>query len=78
MHHDGIQETLSAVRETHWIPSSKGLFRDVLCIEDWKESPDLLPERVSEGSPFATTGVNFAGPLYVKSQVTTRGVGRCL
>ena len=33
--------------------------------------PDLPPESVSEGPPFATTSVDFAGPLYVKSHVTT-------
>ena len=47
-------------------------------VEDLKESliyspplmPDLPPERVSEGPPFAITGVDFAGPLYVMSHVT--------
>ena len=33
--------------------------------------PDLPAERVSEGTPIVTTGVDFAGPLNVKSHVTT-------
>ena len=43
----------------------------MLFVKDWKESPNLPPERVSEGPPFAITCLNFAGPQYVKSQVTT-------
>ena len=32
--------------------------------------PDLPEERVSEGPPFCNTGVDFAGPLYVKDAHT--------
>ena len=79
VHHDGIRETLSAVRETHWIPRGRAVKRVirscVVCrrFEGRPYSspmmPDLPPERVSEGPPFAHTGVDFAGPLYVKSPV---------
>ena len=31
--------------------------------------PDLPPERISEGPPFATTDVDIAGPLNVKSHI---------
>jgi len=31
-------------------------------------SPDLSEERVSEGPPFSTTAIDFAGPLYVNSK----------
>ena len=43
VHHDGIRETLSAVRETHWIPRGraavKGLFVVALFVKDLKEDP---------------------------------------
>ena len=29
--------------------------------------PDLPAERVSDAPPFSTTGIDFAGPLYVRS-----------
>ena len=32
--------------------------------------PDLPEERVRGGPPFATTGIDFAGPLYVKALST--------
>ena len=82
VHHDGIRETLSAVRETHWIPRGREAVKRVIrsCVICRRFEgkpytpplmPDLPPERVREGPPFATTGVDFAGPLYVKSHVTT-------
>ena len=80
VHHDGIRETLSAVRETHWIPRGRAAVKRVIrsCVvcrrfegRPYSSSmmPDLPPERVSEGPPFAHTGVDFAGPLYVKSPI---------
>ena len=73
-HHDGIQET-------HWILRGRETVKRVVrsCVicrrfEGKPYSPplmpDLPPERVSEGPPFATTGVDLASPLYVKSHVT--------
>ena len=74
VHYDGI-------RETHWIPRGRETVKRVVwgCVisrtfEGKPYSPplmpDLPPERVSEVPPFVTTGVDFAGPLYVKSHVT--------
>ena len=83
VHHDGIRETPSAVRETHWIPRGREAVKRVVwsCVicqkifEGKPYSPPLMPdlplERVSEGLPFATTGADFAGPLYVKYNIPT-------
>jgi len=71
VHHDGIRETLSAVRETHWIPQGraavKKIIRSCVVCQRFEGRPylspmmsDLPPERVSEGPPFAHTGVDFA------------------
>ena len=81
VHHNGIRETLAAVRETHWILRGREAVKRVLriCVVCRKFEgkpypaplpPDLPEERVSEGPPFANTGINFAGPLYVKSLST--------
>ena len=34
----------------------------------YEASPDLPCDRVSDDPPFAHTGINFAGPLYVRTQ----------
>ena len=31
VHHDGIRETLSAVREIHWIPQGRAAVKGVIC-----------------------------------------------
>jgi len=78
VHHNGIHDTLASVRETHWILRGREVVKRVLrnCIvckrfEGKPYSaplpPDLPEERVCEGPPFSTTGIDFAGPLYVKS-----------
>ena len=76
--HNGIRDTLSAVRETHWILRGREAVKRVLrkCVickryEGKSVSspplPQLPEERVGEYPPFANTGVDFAGPLYIKS-----------
>ena len=81
VHHNGIRETLAAVRETHWILRGREAVKRVLriCVVCRKFEgkpypaplpPDLPEERVSEGPPFANTGIDFAGPLYVKTLST--------
>ena len=76
--HNGIQDTLNAVRETHWILRGREVVKKVLrkCVickryEGKAVSspplPQLPEERVGEYPPFANTGVDFAGPLYIKS-----------
>ena len=83
VHHDGTRETPSAVRETQWIPRGREAVKRVVwsCVicqkifEGKPYSPPLMPdlplERVSEGLPFATTGADFAGSLYVKYNIPT-------
>ena len=77
VHHNGTPETLAAVRERYWIIKGRVVVKKVIrqCIicrrYDGKPFPspaipDLPAERVSEGPPFSTTGIDFAGPLYVR------------
>ena len=76
--HNGIKETLTEVRAKYWILKGRSLVKRILhkCLvckrfEGRPYSapvPPPLPDfRVQRDSPFASTGVDFAGPLYVKA-----------
>lgn len=76
--HNGIKDTLTEVRAKFWIVKGRSLVRStihrcVLC-RRFKGAayhappPPPLPEfRVKEEPPFTFTGVDFAGPLYIRS-----------
>ena len=72
VHHNGIRKTLAAVRETHWIlrgrEAVKRVLRNCVVCRKFEEKPypaplppDLPEERVSEGPPFANTGIDLQG-----------------
>ena len=78
VHHDGVRETLNSIRERYWIPRGREVVKQILrkcvvckrfegrALKSEKEPP--LPAcRVSEDPPFSNTGIDFAGPLYVKN-----------
>lgn len=75
--HGGIRNTLATIRERFWIVRGreavkKSLRHCVVCqkVEGLPYRPPSLPDlpsyRVSEDPPFSNTGLDFAGPLYVK------------
>ena len=76
--HNGIRETLNAVRENYWIIRGREIVKQVIrrCIVCKKYQGPILstsrlaelpPDRVANVPPFTNTGVDFAGPLYVKN-----------
>ena len=76
--HCGVNATVTALRQTFWITSIRQHVRKQLkhCVTCQKlegaayRAPDPAPlpkVRVQETPPFAVTGVDFEGPLYVKS-----------
>ena len=78
VHHNGTPETLAAVRERYWIVKGRVVVKKVIrrCFICRRYDgrpftspivPDLPAERVSKAPPFSTTGIDFAGPLYVRS-----------
>ena len=81
VHHNGVTETLSAIREHYWIIRGRELVKKVIrrCVLRQKYEgkpyatapvPPLPLERVSSSPPFNNTGLDFAGPLYIwKSQL---------
>ena len=76
--HNGVKETLAEIRMRYWIPQGRSFVRQTLfhcsvCRRFGALSysapppPPLPPFRVQEEPPFTFSGVDFAGPLYVKS-----------
>ena len=78
--HNGLKETLTEVRSRYWIPKGrqtvkKELFGCNICRRfqgrsyPVPESPDLPEFRVRDVHAFSCVGVDFAGPLFIKSNV---------
>ena len=75
---NGVRETLMELRSRFWLTKGrqtirKQIYRCFVCRrhegKPYKAEPssDMPGFRFKEGQPFASTGVDFAGPLYVKS-----------
>ena len=75
--HSGIKDTLTTIRERFWIPRGREAVKRILrkyvtCrrVEGVPyrppPTPDLPVERVSLDPPFAHTGLDFIGPLYIR------------
>ena len=76
--HSGTADTLSTIRERYWILKGRQAVKKILrsCVTCSKlESvpyssvvpPDLPSIRSSDNPPFAHSGIDFAGPLFVKA-----------
>ncbi|XP_055589945.1 uncharacterized protein LOC129742126 [Uranotaenia lowii] len=74
--HGGIRVTLAAMREKYWPINGRRTIRNVMrnCFRCARASPapenqqtgQLPAHRVTPQRPFAVTGVDFAGPVYLK------------
>ena len=80
--HGGVRETLAELRSEYWLVKGRQFVRKVVhsCVVCRRHEgkpcssnpPPPLPEhRVQQTRPFQTTGVDFAGPLYVRTTDTT-------
>ena len=89
--HSGTKATLTELRSKYWILGGRQLVRKLLhkCVTCRKSQgkayrPPLAPPlpgfRVKQARPFSSTGVDFAGPLYVRDTVnsTSKKVWMCL
>ena len=76
--HGGIKETLTELRSKYWIPKGRQLVRYILnrCVKCRKvhsvafkpvKQASLPEHRVKETAAFTHVGVDFAGPLFVKT-----------
>ena len=87
--HTGIAQTLSLIRQKYWIPQDRSTVRKVLraCKICQKHEggpyqmplmPPLPTERVSAAAPFTNNGIDYFGPLYIKTKGDTQKVMVCL
>jgi hypothetical protein len=78
--HNGIRDTLTTIRERFWILRGRQVVKRVLrrCVVCRKAEgaaygvpppPDLPPSRVAEDPPFTNVGLDFAGPLFVRTSI---------
>ena len=83
--HNKLRSTLAELRSKFWVPQGRQQVKKVIgkCLtckrldgKAFKPGPvgELPNFRVTETLPFSNTGVDFAGPLYVKND--TGGVGK--
>ena len=77
--HSGIRATLGELRSRFWVPKGRQAVKRVLkeCVTCMKaqgkpfKSPPMaaLPDfRVRQSTPFSKVGIDFAGPLFIKSE----------
>ncbi|XP_055522717.1 uncharacterized protein LOC129716899 [Wyeomyia smithii] len=81
--HAGPQLMLSTIRQKYWIIGARNLVRRVYhrCIKCFRQKPiliqqataDLPKSRVSPSRPFSVSGVDYCGPVYLKSAVRRHG-----
>ncbi|GFY57571.1 integrase catalytic domain-containing protein [Trichonephila inaurata madagascariensis] len=75
--HSGVADTLIQVREKYWVPKGrqiiKSIIRKCFVCKKFNSRPGTqimapLPrDRKEQSPPFAVTGLDFAGPIYVKN-----------
>ena len=74
--HSGLQANLNQLRETYWILKSRQMTKSCVkrclicrraCVKAGQQISAPLPkDRINEAQAFEITGVDFAGPIYVK------------
>ena len=81
--HNGVRETLAELRSAYWVVKGRQLVKRLLraCTTCRRHegppcqgvpSPPLPSFRVTESRPFQTTGVDYAGPLYIRTPVSSQ------
>jgi transposase InsO family protein len=87
--HAGVSSTLTALRQRFWVPAGRYHVKRVVnkCVTCKKvsgfpfqapASPPLTSLRLQESRPFAVTGVDFTGELYVRNSKNESKVYICL
>ena len=87
--HVGASQTLSLIRQKYWILQGRSAVRAALLkcsvCRHYEGGPYKMPsmpplptKRVSQSSPFSHSGIDYFGPLFVKSRYQTKTVWVCL
>jgi len=87
--HSGVSQTLSKVRNNYWITHGRSVIKCVLkkcnvcrkCEGGPYKMPNMPPlpkSRVSESKPFTVTGLDYLGPVYIKTHQDSPKVWICL
>ena len=78
--HGGVRETFTHIRQTYWIPQGRQLVKRIIskCVTACRKvegppfrsvpTPSLPHSRVQQSLVFQFTGIDYAGPLYVRDQ----------
>lgn len=88
-YHVGVNHTLSLLRQKYWIPQEKKYVQGILkkCSKCVKQeggpyklppTPALPEERVNYSTPYTFTGIDYFGPLYVKTDTKEEKRWVCL
>ena len=89
LYHAGVSSTLTAIRQTYWIPTARRYIKTLLrhCTICRKQcgkpysAPDPAPlpkNRTQSLPPFTVTGVDFTGALYIRHNHEEHKVYICL
>ena len=81
--HAGVEQVLAEVRQAYWIPQGRQVIRNILrqCVKCRMANaspypvlaqPSLPDFRTDRVDVFTSTGVDFAGPLYIKATMQER------
>lgn len=80
--HAGVRDTLVQVREKYWILQGRQMVKQIVAhchickrlkVKPAQQVTAHLPrDRITESLPFEVMGIDFTGPLYVKSNGETK------
>ena len=87
--HCGVSQCLSQVRHKYWIPHGRAAVKSVIqsCLvcRRHEGGPTKLPsmsplpgKRIREATPFSRTGLDYLGPLLIRTKNGTQKVWVCL
>ena len=87
--HSGVSQTLSKIRYKYWIVRGRATVKSVIkrCIicRRFEGGPYKMPDmpplpnfRVSESAPFSSTGLDYLGPLFIKTENGHKKIWVCL